>query len=69
MKGKHYNTTTLSHPLSHTKKLSYIHTIKYLLFFFENLDSHFKKHLLILEFQHKYIIGSKDNVEGCWHGH
>jgi hypothetical protein len=30
MKGKRYNITTLSHPLSHTKTLSYIHTIKYL---------------------------------------
>jgi len=32
MKGKHYNTTTLSHPLSHTKTLLYINAIKYLLF-------------------------------------
>jgi len=32
MKGKHYNAITLSHPLSHTKTLSYIHTIKHLLF-------------------------------------
>jgi hypothetical protein len=31
MKGKHYDTTTLSYPLSHTKTLSYINTIKYLL--------------------------------------
>jgi hypothetical protein len=29
MKGKHYYTTTLSHPLSHTQTLSYVHTIKY----------------------------------------
>jgi len=32
MKGEHYNTTTLSHALSHTKTLSYFNTIKYLLF-------------------------------------
>jgi hypothetical protein len=31
MKGKHDNSTTLSHPLSHTKSLSYINTIKYLI--------------------------------------
>ncbi len=28
MKWKHYDTTTLSHPLSGSKTLSYIHTIK-----------------------------------------
>jgi hypothetical protein len=32
MEGKYYNITTLPHPLSHTKTLSYIHTIKYLIF-------------------------------------
>jgi hypothetical protein len=43
MKGKHYNTTTLSHPLSHTKTLSYIHTIEYLLF---SLAIYFLSYLL-----------------------
>jgi hypothetical protein len=54
MKGKHYNITTLSHPnLSHKKTLSYIHTIKYLLF---SLAIYYLSNLLILPKLHTYYL-------------
>jgi hypothetical protein len=60
MKGKRYNNTTLSHPLSDTKTLSYIHTIKYLLF---SLIIYYLSYLLPITYKLAYHINYLINIK------